>query len=69
MIDITTIQTFKVPPSINVLQEANTVLKIANETLYNRNETMQKLLILSAIVIPVLSFIIYKNHQSKNTKK
>ncbi len=69
MIDITTIQTFKVPPSIHVLQEANSALKIANETLIDKNEKIQKLLIVSVIVIPLLSFILYKNYQSKKSKK
>ena len=63
MIDITTITTSKIPQSISVLQESINSLKIANETLSEKNDTLQKLLIVSLIIIPVLGFVIYKKQQ------
>ena len=63
MLDITTIQTFKIAPSIIVLQEANNSLKLVNESLSEKNDTLQKLLIVSLIIIPVLGFVIYKKQQ------
>lgn len=70
MIDITTIQTFKIPPSIAVLQEVNETLILANETLIEKNDTLKKLLIVSLIVIPLLGFALYrKKQQTKKTNK
>jgi hypothetical protein len=69
MLDITTITTAKIPQSISVLQESINSLKIANETLSVKNDTLQKLLIVSLIIIPLLGFVIYKkqltNYQNK----
>ena len=70
MLDITQIQTFKIPPSITVLQEANNSLKLVNETLSEKNDTLQKLLIVSLIIIPLLGFALYrKQQQTKKYKK
>jgi hypothetical protein len=63
MIDILTLQTFQVSPSLKVLQEANNSLKIANNTLLEKNDTLQKLIIVSLIIIPLLGFVIYKKKQ------
>jgi hypothetical protein len=63
MIDITTIQTFKIPPSIRALQESNGALKFANESLSERNDTLIKLLIISVIIIPILGFVLYQKKQ------
>ncbi len=63
MLDITTIQTFKIPPSISVLQEANNSLKLVNETLSEKNDTLQKLIIVSLIIIPLLGFALYRKKQ------
>jgi hypothetical protein len=67
MIDILTIQTFQVSPSLKVLQEANNSLKIANNTLLEKNDTLQKLIIVSLIIIPLLGFVLYRKQQQ--TKK
>ncbi len=70
MIDITTITTAKIPQSISVLQESINSLKIANGTLTEKNYTLQKLLIGSIIIIPILGFVIYKKKQlTKNQNK
>ena len=63
MIDITTITTSKIPQSISVLQESINSLKIANETLSEKNDTLQKLLIVSLIIIPILGFALYQKKQ------
>jgi hypothetical protein len=63
MIDITTITTAKIPQSISVLQESITSLKIANEALLEKNDTLQKLLIVSLIIIPILGFALYQKKQ------
>ena len=68
MIDITTLNNFKIVPSIAVLQESNNALKLINESLNEKNDTLQKLVIISIIIIPVLSFVIYHNRQSKKQK-
>ncbi len=65
MIDITTIQNFRVPPSIMALQEANNSLKIANDTLIEKNDTLQKLIIVSCIIIPILGFALYQINKNK----
>ena len=70
MIDILTIQTFQVSPSLKVLQEANNSLKIANNTLLEKNDTLQKLIIVSLIIIPLLGFVLYrKQQQTKKSKQ
>ena len=70
MIDITTITTSKIPQSISVLQESINSLKIVNETLTEKNDTLQKLLIVSIIIIPILGFVIYQKKQiTKNQNK
>jgi hypothetical protein len=63
MIDITTITTSKIPQSISVLQESINSLKIANDTLSEKNDTLQKLLIVSLIIIPILGFALYQKNQ------
>jgi hypothetical protein len=70
MIDITTIQTFKIPPSIKALQEANDALKLANDTLLNKNDILKKLLIVSFIGVGLLVFVkIVKKRKQKNEKE
>jgi hypothetical protein len=45
-------------------------LILANETLIEKNDTLQKLLIVSLIIIPVLGFVMYKKQQlTKNQNK
>jgi hypothetical protein len=70
MIDITTVQTFKIPPPILELQESITAIRLANETLSEKNDTLQKLLIVSLIIIPLLGFVLYRKQQlSKKTNQ
>jgi len=70
MIDITTIQNFPVPPSIKALQEANDALKLANDTLLNKNDILKKLLIVSFIGVGLLVFVkIVKKRKQKNEKE
>lgn len=69
MIDITTIQTFKIPPTIAVLKEVNETLILANETLIEKNDTLQKLLIVSLIIIPLLGFALYQKKQLTKKSK
>lgn len=57
MIDITTIQTFRVPPSIKALQEANDALKLAKDSLTDKNELLQKILIITFISVGLLVFV------------
>jgi hypothetical protein len=57
MIDITTIQSFPVPPSIKALQEANNTLKLAKDSLTSKNELLQKILIVSFISLGLLVFV------------
>lgn len=57
MIDITTIQTFRVPPSIKALQEANDALKLAKDSLTDKNELLQKILIVTFISVGLLVFV------------
>ena len=69
-IDITKIQTFPIPEKLTILVEKNNSLKIANETLTEKNDTLQKLLIVSLIIIPILGFVLYKKQQlTKNQNK
>ena len=63
MIDITTIQTFKIPPPILELQESINTIRLTNETLSEKNDTLQKLLIVSLIIIPLLGFALYRKKQ------
>jgi hypothetical protein len=67
MIDITTIQTFKIPPSIKALQEANDSLKIANDSLIDKNDTIKKILIVTFIGVGLMVFvkIVKKRKQKK----
>ena len=67
MLDITTIQTFKIAPPILELQESINSIRLANESLSEKNDTLQKLLIVSLIIIPLLGFVLYRNQQQ--TKK
>lgn len=70
MIDITTIQTFKIPPSIAVLKEVNETLILANETLIEKNDTLQKLLIVSLISLGLVVFVkIVKKRKQKNEQE
>lgn len=62
-IEITKIQAFPIPEKLTVLVDNNNVLKIANKTLSEKNDTLQKLLIISLIIIPVLGFVIYQKKQ------
>ena len=69
-IEITKIQAFPIPEKLTVLMDNNNVLKIANETLSEKNDTLQKLLIVSLIIIPILGFVLYKKQQlTKNQNK
>jgi hypothetical protein len=69
-IEITKIQTFPIPEKLTVLVDNNNALKIANETLSEKNDTLQKLLIVSLIIIPLLGFVLYrKQQQTKKTNK
>lgn len=69
LIDITTIQTFKIPPSVAVLKEANDTLILANEKLTIKNDTLKKLLIVSLIIIPILGIALYRKNKTSNNKK
>lgn len=69
-IEITKIQAFPIPEKLTVLVEKNNSLKIVNETLTEKNDTLQKLLIVSIIIIPILGFVIYQKKQlTKNQNK
>ena len=63
MIDITSIQTFKVPPPILELQESINSIRLVNETLSEKNDNLQRLLIVSLIIIPLLGFVLYRKQQ------
>jgi len=68
LIDITTIQTFKIPPTIAVLKEANEALILANESLSERNDTLKKLLIISLIITVFVGASYYRKTKLKNQK-
>ena len=57
MIDITTIETFRVPPSIKALQEANDALKLLNDSLTDKNDTLKKILIVTLISLGLVVFV------------
>jgi hypothetical protein len=63
MLDITTITTNKIPRSISILKESINSIKLSNESLIEKNETLQKLLIVSLIIIPILGFSLYQKKQ------
>jgi hypothetical protein len=73
MIDITTIQTFKIPPSIVELQEANLHLTKTNQQLFDKNDTIKKVLIVLLISIGLVAVVEFlkkrktdKNENSNN---
>jgi hypothetical protein len=63
MIDITTVQTSKISPPILELQESINSIRLTNKTLSEKNDTLQKLLIVSLIIIPLLGFVLYRKQQ------
>ena len=70
MIDITTIQTFRVPPSIKALQEANDALKLGNDSLTDKNDTLKKILIVTLISLGLVVFVkIVKKRKQKNEQE
>jgi hypothetical protein len=70
MIDITTIQTFRVPPSIKALQEANDALKLANDTLNDKNDNLKKILIVTFIGVGLLVVVrLLKNRKTNKEQK
>jgi hypothetical protein len=70
MIDITTIQTFKIPPSIKVLQESNEALKLVNDSLTDKNDTLKKILIVTLISLGLVVFVkIVKKRKQKNEQE
>jgi hypothetical protein len=70
MIDITTIQTFKIPPNIKALQEANDALKLANDSLYDKNDSLKKILIITFISVGLIAVVrILKNRKTKKKQK
>lgn len=68
MIDITTIQTFNIPPTIAVLKETNEALILANESLSERNDTLKKLLIISIVITVIIGATYYRKTKLKNQK-
>jgi hypothetical protein len=60
MLDITTIQTFAVAPTVMALQSMNQNLK-------NDNKNLQIALII--IVVTVVAFTIYKNYNKKQNNE
>jgi hypothetical protein len=71
MLDITTITTSKIPRSISILHESINSLNLSNETLLEKNDKLQKLFIVSLIIIPLLGFALYQKKQltKKQNKK
>ena len=71
MLDITKIQTVKIPPSITVLQEANNSLLLRNSSLLDKNERLQKIVIVSVITIGLYTAILIlkniKREQNENS--
>ena len=64
MLDITKIQTVKIPPSITVLQEANNTLLLRNSSLLDKNDRLQKIVIVSVITIGLLTAIVLLKKQN-----
>ena len=60
MLDITTIQTFAVAPTVMALQAMN-------QTLTNDNKNLQIALII--IVVTVVAYTIYKNYNKKQNNE
>ncbi len=69
MLDITSITTTKIPRSITVLNESINSLKLSNEALLEKNDTLQKLLIVSLIILPILGFALYQKKQTHKKAK
>ncbi len=71
MLDITKIQTVKIPPSVTVLQEANNTLLLRNSSLLDKNERLQKIVIISVISIGLYTAILIlkniKREQNENS--
>lgn len=68
-IDITKIQTFPIPEKLTVLVENNNALKIANETLSEKNDTLKKLLIVSCISLGLVLYLKIVKKRKTNNKK
>lgn len=68
MLDFTTIQTFKIPPTIAVLKETNEALILANESLSEKTDTLKKLLIISLVVTVIIGASYYRKTKLKNQK-
>jgi hypothetical protein len=69
MIDITTIQTFRIPESLKVLQETNDALKLANDSLLDKNETLKKILIVSFICLGMVLVVKILKNRKQNDEK
>lgn len=70
MIDITTIQTFRVPPSIKALQEVNDALKLVNNSLIYKNDNLKKILIVTFFGVGLLVVVrLIKKRQQKNEQE
>ena len=70
MLDITTIQNFRIPPSIKTLQEANNALKLVNDSLTDKNETLNKIFIVTFIGVGLLMYVkIVKKRTQKNEQE
>jgi hypothetical protein len=69
MIDITTIQTFRVPPSIKALQEANDALKLSNDSLNDKNDNLKKILILTFIGLGLSVVVRFLKNQKTNKEQ
>lgn len=68
-IDITKIQTFPIPEKLTVLVDNNNALKLANETLSAKNDTLQKLLIVSCISLGLVLYLKIVKKRKTNNKK
>jgi hypothetical protein len=70
MLDITTVQTFKIPPSIKVLQESNDALKLVNDSLTDKNDNLKKILIVTFIGVGLLVVVrLLKNRKTNKEQK
>jgi hypothetical protein len=69
MIDITTIETFRVPPSIQALQDANNTLKSANDTLSDKNEMLKKILTATFIGVGLFLLVTLLKKSNKKDRK